>query len=243
MNLSQKISRYSEANLGKFPRDVYIDNHLLAPLIDVPETGSFIIHPQGQEKEVGVTVNKDAIAESLLTIAQEVDPENGARRIYSFLEKRVLKIRFKHGRSSLRPKNGGVNGREYGLEGATATPALSLLWGGPKITFNEPYLESYFAAKKSGDYLRTKHEDLLVLEELVHTYQDARNPRDHLASAARYNSQEIASVFGNGFNREKDLIEAEARDLVEEIVLDKLVNVGLGKSKPEQEFGRFFSFS
>ena len=260
-SVTQRISKYSLQNLEKTPREVYIDKSSIAALIDVPKPGSFVIHPNGQENGVLVNCNRDAFAEALITIAQKVDPENGARRIYSFLEKDGLRIRFRQGTAPRRPKNRGLNGTEYGIEGATTMPALTPFGQGPKITFDESYLQSYFAAKKSGDYLRTKHQDLLVFEELVHTYQDARNPRQHLLHTARYNSQEVASRLGlynaseqirqtlgiatgiNAFDRGIDPVEVEAQKIVEEKILEKLVEVGLGESKPEQVFGRFFNFS
>lgn len=232
----RKIAYYSKLH----PESTSVSAKDLESQIRIVKENSFRINsPENDSSQVQVQVNKPAFSEALSYLANLDDPQNGVSRIYSFLSHNPLKIKFGKGKPLERP----YRHEKISHERATYTPSLYI--GGPYITFNESYIESYYKAKVSNDYVNLALFEKTIYEEFFHLLQDSQDPKQFILQTANYNTQEFISWLGtkidlklNDFKREDYLSESEPTKLLENDYFQILVS----QLSSGTQLGSFFLF-
>ena len=186
-----------------------------------------------------VKANKTTFAEELKFIAKKENPSRGPSWLYSFLKVFPLEIQFpQEDAKPLVSKNGVVHQPRAGY-----TPAL---WGmRPAFIFYPSFLQEYLRAKHEVDVVGQVRNDMVVWHEIIHLWQDVRNPIRQIITTDVHESFEKVNhnKFIQPYDIRTDPSEVEAWEKASEIVEARFNSAEETGDLKNWSFANFFSSS
>lgn len=244
--IGKRLAKYSLNMPPNLSETDFISEQTLEDLLRIDTSKSqvfFEAEVNGERSLIKSTINLSAFAKAIYTISANESPENGKAMTFSFLTNHPLEIRLEDKPPKERPKKDGQN---Y-LPTGNYTP---LLWGGPSIISYKKQLIEYYLLKRDNNYSQLVEKDFSVWHEIIHFWQDVRNPYKQFIGSSMLGLNEFLAQHGLNpqFEKANDPIEAEADKIAKQYAVASFVDKTMADlDEPHGNldtiFGEFYSFS
>jgi len=200
----------------------------LTPYIfDTYGRNPFVVDLEGKNYQVSVA--KSAFLEALAVIRAQ---EKTDKSLNTFLLFNPLRVDLQ---DSLKPYL-AEDGRLYEPSGEYR----SLFFGGPKLSFPGAFIKEYLQAKLENDINTLADKDTVIYHELIHFWQDFRNPYKYFYSGYCRDFESREGEITPLRGCPEDILEVEAVTKSRQIVQSLRAGYISGKIS-NWPFGHFFS--
>lgn len=212
--------------------NVFKNEGELSPYIfSTYEQDPFIIRHERQEFRV--QTNKEAISDALSLIASQ--EKEGISKARKFIRLNPLEISLQDHLPEMLNDEGNYYEPVGIFDGS--------LTGGPTVSFSKDFITMYASRLISKNLTDQADIDGLVYHELIHFWQDLRNPykRAFVATQCRSSDSKEGIDFVESFCPEDVGLEKEAKQKSSQLI-QKLRAAYISGKIVKSPFGSFFSF-
>lgn len=169
--------------------------------VQVPQKGYFlpVKKEDGRPEVYEISAVPDGFYDALIYIAKKEKGNAGLEKLYSFLNRKPLKIEFPQSSTESDQKEN----HSYYIP--------SIYTSGPKIIFANDILEPYITKFQSEDLVTRLFAPEGVYQELYHVWQDVRDPFGTICDHVIKGDCPISHIYGpeifSGWRRDDDAIQ------------------------------------